>query len=575
MRHKVCFSQTAAALLLAAPTVLTRPVLKVDHFAASAQASLILALDQDGTGGESFRFDVIVEPAQDACGPSSIKINDRFLEGDANGVGGGIVSYPGTPQVKAAWTFRCLEFNGGPFAQALDLTVQQVRGNEVAQAGLSLTIVFRQIYPASIIDIRRSKSRKAPTVPKPHLPHHKDGPKRQKVLAGDQFEWNRKQEASLPESREQLGDHLSKLSRLTEQSDELHFRIKAEGDAVAEFLLDKPSELGGNERTCTSIDCERQEATQETQHIHDKGLSEAQHVDGLLRPSYDYDAPASHWSSQGHDSQPKATESAANNSNGSIGTLEKLRDPGWISRLHPFRPRQRQSGDVPVRSHPAPHKARADKYCTKLLINIALGAFVLSYACLWFTRHVKRRAACPPSPAPARGTSSAGAGPRLLSPEPTIRAPRGGQGSKAGRLIRGLTRSWGHDNTDAGPVRPAPEDETRSVARDEATTTTMEEEIAQLREVATMIDGMVTAEGGRARRSTSSAASAPPTSSPRRPRQPSMSSVEDEDSLPPYDTDDESGNPSLVVDGFRYIPGSTSNPSVQRSGADSGDFTKR
>lgn len=95
---------------------------------------------------------------------------------------------------------------------------------------------------------------------------------------------------------------------------------------------------------------------------------------------------------------------------------------------------------------------------------------------------------------------------------------------------------------------------------------TMEQELAQFRAAASMVDSLVAAEEGRSR------AAAVSTYRPA----PVEQSDEKEDSPPDYETDEEGDAGAFVADGFRYSPGEGSPvaSTVGMSGSDALGYNK-
>ncbi|KND88486.1 hypothetical protein TOPH_06881, partial [Tolypocladium ophioglossoides CBS 100239] len=141
----------AAAALLLAPAALARPAAHDSDDGAMPTTSVTLGVPTKDQGTEVLTFRLDVEPSDQACGPSNLRINGHRLAQDANGEGEGLLPLPGGHHVTANWRFRCIEGDEGPFAQVLAVVVRQVDGEEVGEAGFST--VLRQMHPVWIVEV--------------------------------------------------------------------------------------------------------------------------------------------------------------------------------------------------------------------------------------------------------------------------------------------------------------------------------------------------------------------------------------------------------------------------------------
>ncbi|CAM1511198.1 Fc.00g087110.m01.CDS01 [Cosmosporella sp. VM-42] len=138
-----------AAALLLAPALAGASLFGLDETVPAAFVTLEIPLGKNQAETLTLRLDV--QESEQICGYANVTVNSQTLSQDANGSGRGHLNVDNGAFIEAAWRFTCIGDEKNPFEQLMTFTVQSMDGEPVPEASFSAS--FRQTFPVVISDI--------------------------------------------------------------------------------------------------------------------------------------------------------------------------------------------------------------------------------------------------------------------------------------------------------------------------------------------------------------------------------------------------------------------------------------
>ncbi|KAJ6444292.1 salicylate hydroxylase [Purpureocillium lavendulum] len=485
-------------------------------------AFVTLNVPNGGKTTEALTFRLDVDQSGHACDHGNLRINGHQLNQTVNGGGQGVVSRDGDPAIKANWLFSCLEKDNAPYDQVVSVTVDEVDGRPIEPTGFET--FFRQRYPVSIIDVDG-----AAVVNRFHTltvsqPKTQERPLTQSDGGVDQIDVDAKLTSTTIENEVQT--RIQELDLLRIQARRLGDLIYEKEQAIAQLLGKKPPVPSAKVDNCESVRCVLSYLSRKFRDATGHFGADMEELKGFVADADDMPLPtpddvdADFWregdlqDDMENENSPDVYEITDHD-----GTWE------WDEEvtLTPEELTELQEADRHT------HRFRRRPQLLMAIALTALAVCSLSFCAIHFLHRRSTRT----SQGGHRSLEAAESQHGRLRARSERRARRQARKEAVRTFVHGLIPRWKRTDDDQSEKTLAEKDV--EVEAD----TTMEEEIAQFREAAAMVDNIIAAEEGRARQAHE--------------RQHANDADSDEvDSPPSYES--VSNDSSIVANGFRYAP---------------------
>ncbi|KAF7544874.1 hypothetical protein G7046_g9690 [Stylonectria norvegica] len=533
----------AAAALLLAPVLVGASLFRLEETVPSAFVTLNVPNEKNKAETLTLRLDV--GESQQVCGLANVKINGQPLSQSAKGSGHGSLTVEDAAVVDARWIITCVEADGVPVEQLMTFAVEAVNGEAVSDV-VAFSASFRQTAPVLITDVGGAALNY-----RLYMPVSEDDVSTQKAAAAAVARPDSMPKDG-PKDNYELQGKLMELELLRKQAHELEDLIREKEDALFERFPDKVAGRRVTRVSRTATACAAWFAPWRGRpphhpHFHD-GPPPPPPFDRPPPPHGphhgDHPPPPPHHGDHpppppGHGDRPPPPPHHGRPDEDKFAMPASSSD----SQEHPLvadhdgppppPPHHGHEGPDHHHHHPPPPPPEDDLFIT---IAMAATAFIIfSFVFRFIHRRISgERPSC-----------------RRHQSRAERRAARHERRTAVRAYFSRMFLKWGGRDDEA--------EKEAMLAAD----VSMAQEIAQFRQAASLVEGLVAAEEGRSRTTTTQ--QTPP---PMVPQHTSPSAVfELDEQLPSYD--DESVDSSIVSDGCRYTPGTTVyTPSSNGSNAD-------
>ncbi|KAL2671196.1 hypothetical protein Neosp_013773 [[Neocosmospora] mangrovei] len=516
-----------------------------------------------------------VEESEDVCGPANVRLNGEKLTQDAAGHGVGSFYLNNDTIISAEWDFECIGPREMPFAQSLRFNVRAL-DDMALSTDASFWMTFKQTAPIRIADVGNAAyvwslsmpfaSKEDAQIP---VENNDDETNAPPIWEHPHYEFQ--------DPEEELQVELMELNALHKQILELESLVKEREASVSKKLGKKypppPPSTMKMIKQCDGVKCVVHTLTDKVKHTAHRlygsifGHHGPHHPHGPHGPHHHgngthHGGPPHHPPPfpGGHPPPPPMCmpcECAPHHGPPPPPPRKPEHPPEH--RPHEGGKEHAMASEHGHHEHGPHHHHDGPPPHNPIVMIFGMGAIALAIFCgiciAWIHRRVNRL-----SPESRRAIRRA-----LRKDRRTRRASRPTSAFKA--AIRAFFTHNDEDEEKEAMLR-----EGRRRRSSSAGSVTMEQEIAQFREAACMVEGLVTAEEGRTHYHPQPHSYAPAVP-PRPPMPPHHTAataypgfVTDEN-LPSYD--DPQHDASVVTDGCRYTPGSSDyTPSNTASNAD-------